>query len=332
MIKIHKNLFVFSGLLLFLGALLLFILQKFSPLVGHVTYYCQSLIDTYMIPIPYYLSIIPVLFLAGILAVSFIKFLILNVKVQFLKYILKDKITTGKKVNKLIKNLGLQGKTVVVKSNETFAFCIGISTPKIYISTRLIAKLSAKELEAVLRHEQYHLENYDTLTSIIASFAHSLSPIFPLLGDLIKKYRIDREIAADKFAVRHIGNSYPLISALKKLLAFETPQAVAFAAIADEGTLEPRICSLVNKQYKMKFSASHIFITLFFALLIGFIAITPVHAKELHHQGHDVMMLCTNGECMNSCTSEQNLNKLYSEIPDTKKSDNNAYQSYTPIH
>ena len=93
--------------------------------------------------------------------------------------------------------------------------------PKIYISTGLLSHLTKKELEAVLRHEQYHLENHDTFTMIVASVAHSLFPFFPLVSDLINKYRIDREIRADKFAVSKIGDQYPLVSVLKNFLHFQ---------------------------------------------------------------------------------------------------------------
>lgn len=333
MIRINKNLALFSGLFILLGVLLLFTLQKFSPLIGHVTYYCQSLlIDANMVPIPYYLSIIPFAFLFVILAVSIIKFFALYIKVQFLKIKLRGNITVDHKINKLISRLGLKNKAVLVQSDKQFAFCLGVRTPKIYFSTGLLAHLSIKELEAVLRHEQYHLENNDTFTMIVASVAHSLFPFFPLVGDLIKKYRIEREIKADKFAVAQIGDQHSLISALKKLLAFPTVGTVAVAAIADQDTLEPRIFSLVNKPYfRRQFRVRHLLVTLFSSLVLATIVVMPVHAKELHHQEHDVMMLCTDGECMNSCTSEKNLNKLYSEIPANQKTHlENSSHSYTP--
>lgn len=334
MIRINKNLALFSGLFLILGALLLFTLDKFSHLIGHVTYYCQSLlIDAHMIPIPYYLSIIPFAFLVLILAISAIKFLILYIKVQFLKFKLRGDATIDKSTNKLFSRLGLQGKTILVKSDKQFAFCLGVRTPKIYFSTGLLSQLSKRELEAVLRHEQYHLENYDTFTMIVASVARSLFPFFPLVGDLIKKYRIEREIEADKFAVYKTGDQHALISTLKKLLSFPTVETVAVAAIADQDTLEPRIYSLVNKPYvRRQFRTRHLLITLFSSVILTTILVMPVHAKELHHQEHDVMMLCTDGACINSCTSEQNLNKLYSEIPNAKTMQSNSSQSYTPMH
>src|SRR3989344_6452903 len=321
MIRINKNIALFSGLFLLLGSLLLFTLQKFSPLIGHAAYYCQSLlVDATMIPIPYYLSIIPFAFLIIILAISVLKFFVLNIKVQFLKFKLRGNAILDHNVNELIKRLELQNKAILVQSEKQFAFCLGVRTPKIYFSTGLVAQLSIIELEAVLRHEQYHLESHDTFTMIVASVAHSLFPFFPPVSDLIKKYRIEREIKADKFAVTKIGDQSTLISALRKLLAFPTVETVAVAAIADHDTLEPRIFSLVNKPYiRRQFRIRHLFITLFSSVVLATILAMPVHAKELHHEEHDVMMLCTDGACMNSCTSEKNLNKLYSEIPNATK-------------
>ncbi|HLD01552.1 MAG TPA: M56 family metallopeptidase [Patescibacteria group bacterium] len=333
MIRINKNIILFSGLLLLLGTLLLFTFQKFSPLIGHVIYYCQSLlIETNMVPIPYYLSIIPFAFLIIILTISVLKFFALSIKVQFLKFKLRGNAILDHNVNKLIKRLGLQNKAILVQSEKQFAFCLGVRVPKIYFSTGLVALLSTKELEAVLRHEQYHLENHDTFTMIVASVAHSLFPFFPLVGDLIKKYRIEREIQADKFAVARIGDESSLISALKKLLAFPTIETVAVAAIADQDTLELRIHSLVNKPYiRRQFRVRHLLTTLFSSVVIATILVVPVHAKELHHQEHDVMMLCTDGACMNSCTSKKNLNKLYSEIPSMNTIGASPSQSYTSI-
>lgn len=334
MIRINKTLSLFFVLLLSLGGLLVFITEKLSPLITHATYYCQSFINTHMIPIPYYFSVIPITLLFLTLLLSFIKLLVLTGKIQYLRYTLKDKITLDSRVNKVIQSLRLEEKAVVIKSQDKFAYCLGIRTSKIYISTGLISQLSLKEVEAVLRHEQYHLENHDTFTMIIASVAHSLFPFFPLLGDLIKKYKVEREIQADKFAVEKVGSSEPLIFALKKILALPMTNTVAMAAIADQDTLEPRIYSLINKQYtKRQFRLKHLFITLLSTFIVGFVIISPVRATEIHHEEHDVIMFCTDGKCMNSCTSESNLNKLYSEIPSNPKVDGTkSSQPYTSMH
>lgn len=143
----------------------------------------------------------------------------------------------------------------------------------------------------------------------------------------------EKEIEADKFAVYKTGNQHDLISALKKLLAFPTVEMAAAASIADQNTLEPRIHALLKKNYtRRQFQIRHLLVTLFSASLLGVTLITPVYAKEIHHDEHDVMMFCSaGGECMQSCTSQENLNKLYSEIPATQKTHiENASHTYTP--
>lgn len=332
MIKINRNLALFLSLFLILGILMVSIIQKLSPLFAHAIYYCQSLfIEAHMIPIPYYLSIIPFVFFLLILTISIIKFFVLNIKMQFLKIKLRGNIAIDQDTYKFISHLGLQDKAVLVQSDKQFAFCLGVRTPKIYFSTDLLSQLSLKELEAVLRHEQYHLENRDTLTMIIASVTHSLFPFFPLLGDLIKKYRIEREIEADKFAVTQVGDHHALISVLKKLLAFPTVETVAVAAIADQDTLEPRIYSLVNKFYfRKQFRLRHLFITLFSFLVLVTIIVMPISAKEIYHKERDVFMVCADGSCMNSCMNEKNLNNFYSEMPTMEtRSNPTASHSYS---
>lgn len=322
MIRINKDLSIFFLILFSLAGLLLLVAERLSPLVNHAAYYCQSFINTHMIPIPYYVSIIPVFLLFLIVLFSFLKLLALTVKTQYLKHSLKDKVTIDRNINKLIRKLNLSKKVVIISSQEKFAYCLGIMNSSIYLSTGLIAELTLSEIEAVLRHEQYHLERHDTFTMMVASVAYSLFPFFPLLGDLIKKYRIEREILADNFAIQHLGNSKPLISALTKLLITPQTKTVALAAIADSDTLEPRILSLMNKPYsKRQFRLKHVFATLLSAFIIGFLLMSPVHAKEIHHEAHDVIMFCTDGRCMNSCMSESNLDKLYSEIPSSSNND-----------
>lgn len=110
---------------------------------------------------------------------------------QFLKFKLRGSIAIDQNSEKLIENLGLQDKAVLVRSEKQFAFCLGIRTPKIYFSTGLVAQLFIKELEAVLRHEQYHLENYDTFTMIVASVAMATSSVSVVSNSLLlRRYKI----------------------------------------------------------------------------------------------------------------------------------------------
>lgn len=331
---INRNLVTFLGLLILLGMVLFLTFQKLFPLIGHVTYYCQSLlVDAKMIPIPFYLSIIPFLFLSVILVISFLKFFVLNIKVHDLRIKLKKDAISDKNTNIFLSNLGLQNKAVLIKSKKRFAFCLGFRKPKIYFSTGLSSGLTMRELEAVLRHEQYHLERNDTFIMTVASVAYSLFPFFPIVGDLIKKYRIEREIDADKFSIAKVGDQNVLISALRKLIAFPTVEMVVVAAIADHDTLEPRIFSLLNKPYKKRrLNFKNLVLSMISFAILTAVFVLPVHARELHHENHDVIMLCADGNCKNSCSDPKNLEKFYSEIPEVNNKSLQSEQLFTPAH
>jgi len=316
MIKINKNLFVFSGLIFLLGISSLVFLQKFLPLVSHTAYYCQSFINSLSLPIPYYLGAIPFLLFSIFFCIAIIKLSVIYIKVRFLRKNLIRNLKSNISFTLLLKKLGLDYKTYLIENEKHFAFCLGILHPKIYISTSLIKILKIKELEAVLRHERYHLDNRDTITMLIASIGESLLPFFPLLSDILQNYRIEREIRADAEAILGQGGERHLISVLKKLLSTPSLALATTAAIADHDTLEPRINALIKKDFRFRqFKVKHIFISLVSVFVMSVITLTPVHAVEVHHMGKDVMMICPqNDECLNSCKKEYSIQrKNYSE-------------------
>lgn len=304
MTRVNKNLVQFTILLLILSSVFFLIFQKFTPFLSHLTYYCQSFLNNQVIAIPQYISLLPFAMLFAIFIFSVGKALILYFKVILLKRKLQGEKVTDTATEELILSLGLSNKVNIIQAHDKFAFCLGLKYPKIYVSTQLINALSSDELSAVLKHEEYHLKNHDSFTMLVASIAHSLFPFFPIIGDLINKYRIDREIEADAFAIKSTGASHALISALKKLLIYPTQKNIAYAAIADEDTLEPRIYSLLNRDYiRKQFRMKNIFVTIVSFILVTIIVTVPVYAKELHHDHYDVMLLSSEKSSINSCTS-----------------------------
>lgn len=315
MIGINKNLFVFTGLIFLLGISFLVFLQKLSPLIYHTTYYCQSFINSLSLPIPYYFGIIPFLLFFVFFLIATIKLVVIYGKVQLSRKRLLRNCRSNTSFNTLLGKLKLEKKTYLIEDKKLFAFCLGIRNPKIYISTSLVDILTPEELETVLRHEQYHLNNRDTLIMLIASVGESLLPFFPLISDFLRNYRIEREIKADADAIQGFGDEEPLISALRKLLTTPSIATVTVSAIADQDTLEPRIRALVKKETHFKrFKAKHIFISIFSVLVMSLITLAPVKAFEIHHEGKNAMMICTNNaECLNSCKQEYS-NLLYSPM------------------
>lgn len=316
MIKINKNLIIFAGLTLLLGTSSLLFLQKLSPLVSHTIYYCRSIINSLSMPIPYYLGAILFILLFVFLLISIIKLFVIYIKIQLFRKKLIKNLKSNEGFIMLLEKLTLTNKTYLIENEKQFAFCLGIRKPKIYISTNLVNALTIQELEAVLRHERYHLNNKDTLTMLIASIGESLLPFFPIFSDFLRNFRIEREIEADREAVRGLGDSYPLISVLKKFLKAPSLATATVSAIADEDTLESRIKALVKKSYSFKkFKVKHVIISLASAFIMSIIVLAPVQAVEVHHLGNDAMMICPHDNtCFNACKQEYSTNnKNYSE-------------------
>lgn len=319
----NKNLFVFASLISLVGISSLVFLQKLSPLISHTAYYCQSFINSLSMPIPYYLGIIPFSLFFVFLLIAIIKLLIIYIKVQLLRSKLTKNFKTDRQFNSLLEKLQLINKTYLIESEKQFAFCLGIRHPRIYISTSLVNGLTIQEIEAVLRHERYHLNNRDTLTMLIASIGESLLPFFPIISDFLYNYRVEREIRADGDAVQGLGDEKPLIAVLKKLLRTPAYAAVTASSIADHDTLEPRIHALIRKDVNFKrFKVKHVFISLASVFIMSIITIAPVQAMEIHHNGEDAMMLCPKNDiCINACR------KIYSPTKKNYSEDT----MYTPM-
>lgn len=314
MIIKNKSFLLFSGLIFLTALIIASIATKLVPLLGHAVYYCQSYISSRMTFISDYIVLIPIFVLSLILIISLANFFALILKTQLLKNKMKVKGVRGYR-SKTVTKIGLQGNVILVKSDKIFAFCLGIRNPKIYLSSNLLHKFSQKELEAILLHEKYHLENHDTLIMIVAFLSESLLPFFPLIGDFVMKYRVEREMKADIFAIDNLGESRPLVSALRKFLAYPYVKTTPAVSIAEKDTLEPRINFLVNKKYKQKhLRAWSLLVTFLSTIVLGLILVFPIHASEMHDAEKDFMMLCVDPECARSCKSKEIFNspRLYS--------------------
>jgi len=294
--KVNKYLLIFISLFLILSISVSLLLHKFFPLlIHHTIYYCREMIHS-----P---GIVVFITLSMVLLFTAIKLFSIFLHIYQFRKKLFNSIPLPHSYTPLPKEIHLIDKVVVVQNDKPFAFCFGIRSPKIYISTKLVSLVSSYELKTILLHEQYHLEHHDTLTLLVANIAASLFPFFPLLSDLITSYRTEREILADKAAIK--GNSHKhLISIFKKLLKYEPDYTYSIIpALADPQTLDARIRSLVKGvNYQHTVALKNVFISLFSLGIIALFLMTPVNAVELHESGHDVMLLCSNAQsCVSYC-------------------------------
>ncbi len=307
--KVNKHLLIFMGLFFLLGTLVSVIVYKFFPLLVHrAIYYCQKMTHDLLLQIPGNLGMFFFIIIFIVLLFTAIKFLAILLRIDRFRSRLLKNTSRHTPFAPLLKNLDLTDKVVTIQSEKPLAFCFGIRSPKIYISTKLVSLVTQSELKTILLHEQYHLEHRDALTLLIANIAASLFPFFPLLSDLITAYRTEREILADKAAIKE--NSHRnLVSIFKKLLQYEPDYNFSvIPAIADPQTLEVRIRSLMHGSlYHPIVSWKNVLLSLFSLGVMLFFIIIPISAAELHVDGQDVMVFCVQSNYFQTSSSYSSL-------------------------
>ncbi|MCL6096621.1 MAG: M56 family metallopeptidase [Patescibacteria group bacterium] len=314
--KINKNFLAFTSITAFLGISVVLLLYKLVPaFFTHTVYYCQLLINSYSIKIPHEFNLIIFVFLSLIIFVFLTKALVTFIKIRRMKkYLIKNEKIV-EKVLILVEKVDLKNKVSIVKDKRPFAFCLGIRNPHIYISTKTVSIMTAGQLEAILLHEKYHLDHADSLTLFIGSLPELLFPFFPLIPKLLERYKIEREIRADRLAAKGLGTKKPIIEVLKRMLENPSVSPSFIPSIADTSTLEIRIKSLMNKTTtspkikKIDFLISIISLSFIVASIV-----TPVQATEIHAKNQDAVMVCLeDNRCIKQC-EKNNMSHSYSPV------------------
>ncbi len=116
----------------------------------------------------------------------------------------------------------------VADEQQPVAFCAGLISPRIYVSTGALAALDGDELQAVVTHERHHARQRDLLRIFVARVLADALFFLPAARRLGERYASLAELAADRAAVRAAGHAGPLASAL---LSFEAanPAVVGIA-------------------------------------------------------------------------------------------------------
>lgn len=113
----------------------------------------------------------------------------------------------------------------VVNSTQPLAFTYGFIHPQILISTSLIDLLQPCELGAVLEHEYYHYQNRDPFKLSVCFSVARVSSFLPISRKLYERYKMEKEIKADTFAIHEVGTK-AVASALYKLMT-SVPSSLA---------------------------------------------------------------------------------------------------------
>ena len=161
-----------------------------------------------------------------------------------------------RRVARLEKRLGLQGRLDVVRAVEPYSFCYGLVRPRVCLSTGLARRLSDAELEAVLLHERYHLRSRDPVKVLMVRTIGRGLFFVPVVAELGQHFLVAKEVAADREVVRLQGHSRWIASALYKLIASPATSPAQGAIASLLGTTEARIDHLLDPTIKERVELS----------------------------------------------------------------------------
>ncbi len=158
--------------------------------------------------------------------------------------------------------MGLRGKVRMIDSDDALSFCAFLFSPRIFVSRAVVNSLTDRELEALLAHERYHLDNRDPLRIFLGRSLVTALFFAPVLKDLFRWYLIRKEIAADQAAIALQGQRAGIVGALRKLLELDTEQksSLAITAGATE-ELRYRIAYILGRPEKERIELSHLLVS-----------------------------------------------------------------------
>lgn len=148
---------------------------------------------------------------------------------------------TPSSLQHLLSAHGLRGRVDVVGDTAVYAFSVGFWRPRIMLSLGLLDLLAPDELTAILLHEAHHMRVRDSSkVAVVRAVARALF-FLPVAQDLAWSYRVLKELAADQYAIRHMGDRWPLASALWKLTRAGPGNTRAAAVAGGTGEMTLRI-------------------------------------------------------------------------------------------
>lgn len=130
----------------------------------------------------------------------------------------------------------------VVGSRTANAFCVGIIRPRVMVTRGLLEHLDEEELRAALMHEVEHARARGPLKVALAHVAARAFFWLPALGDLLDRFILLSELAADRAAVKVTSRS-ALAGALSEVI--EAPHPLSAVALADFAA--PRVDRLFDE-------------------------------------------------------------------------------------
>lgn len=197
----------------------------------------------------------------------------------------------------------------LISHGKLTAFTIGLFKPIIVVSQSLVAKLSRKQLEAVVLHELYHLQSHHILWLLLSRLISSAFFFIPLIGYLARQLRTEFELAADAFVVEKQKTKDHLCSSLALNLQYTESLVPHFATSPIEQRVESLTCNKSSREWIGIKQLAISLLSLSFMLGIAFIQPSQFAAEASLTTGG----VCEVGEeCQTTgCSSHQSTESHY---------------------
>ena len=106
----------------------------------------------------------------------------------------------------------------VARARRPAAFCVGILRPRVVVTAGLLERLTPEEQAAVVWHEAQHARLREPLRCLLAELVSSCFFWLPTLKDVCERYRLTRELDADRLAITQTSRR-ALAGALHEVIA-----------------------------------------------------------------------------------------------------------------
>ncbi len=254
----------------------------------HFVETCQQLVGTFSSSGTHFigLMLVALTFLVAVIFCGKTLFSLLKTQKKIKNLLACKSNTIPNKLQNVLEKVGLGGnKVVVIQKQSKYAFSYGVRSQKMVLSEGLIRKLTSKQLEAVVLHELYHLENKHSFLLIFSEIISSTLFFLPLVKEINKKMKVVFEKQADAFTAFIQGDSIHLNKALLKV---PSSRIYFYPSFAQRRSLE--------------LSGGSVYISLLvgvFALFL-FLFPTKTHATQLNTFTNKVD-ICSETQCTTHC-------------------------------
>ncbi len=143
---------------------------------------------------------------------------------------------------------------------------IGVISPKIILPQHIVDTLSSSKVQAVMLHEQAHIDRYDLWISLFQKFIAAIFWWSPVIRYLDRKIHISRELACDARAAQILNSGKQYAQSLldcARMMVTQNQPILAMGFFSKKKELEHRIKAVLHIKSLQKTSKPGIILACF---------------------------------------------------------------------